>query len=601
MILTNLFIHSNRWRNTIRLVFITGFFLFTACGDETVTDQTVVARIGDQAITAHDFRIQYELAPPGVKPTAKDIIQRKREFLQRIAEDKLYALAGEENGLDKAPEVEKVLKWYEKKAVIRELYRDEIKDRVKVDEAELRQAFVMLNQRLYLRQIVVKTEPQAREIYRRLQNGESYEDIAMSLASSEEELQHYLTPQQFTWGDLDENFETAVFGLNLKETSAPIKTAAGYHLVQLVNRTRNLLLTEYDYQSRRHYVETIIRRRREAQLAKEYLHRLGEKLHPRANGPVLLKLSKRAQSALMQNEHHKPVPPYAQYPLVLPGIQDLLGETLVIYEGGMWTVEDFFNRVKQMPPDKRPDLSDPGKLQVALALMVRDEFLAQEGYRRELEHRPAVQAEVERIREDILTEKMRHTLLDTVQISDREIRQFYEKNITRYQIPETINIREIMVRKRPLADSLYRLIRQGADMAKLAKQYSVRKWAAKKGGELGYFSRDAFGSVGKAAFQRNVGELSPPVPVKIDTFTVGYSVFRVIDRKPAITQPFEKIYNKVAADALKGKKQLTEERFLTALRKKYPVWLNEDALTSIQTTDELGTGRAMDFVVMRKD
>lgn len=118
---------------------------------------------------------------------------------------------------------------------------------------------------------------------------------------------------------------------------------------------------------------------------------------------------------------------------------------------------------------------------------------------------------------------------------------------------------------------------------------------------MGYFSRDAFGSVGKAAFQRKVGELSPPVPVKIDTFTVGYSVFRVIDRKPAITQPLEKIYNQVAADALKEKQTLTEKRFLAALRNKYPVWLNEDALTSIQTTDELGTGRAMDFVVMRKD
>jgi parvulin-like peptidyl-prolyl isomerase len=572
--------------------------LFTVvfCSKQEVTDETIVVEVGDRIVTARDFRISYELAPPGEMKKTGDAFSQKKDYLQKIVEKKLLTIAGLEKNLDNDENVQKLLRWYEKEEVIRQLYREIVSEQVLVSDKEVRDADVLLNQRLFLRQLLFKSESEANKIYERLQNGETFEKIALEMADSEEELQHILTPREFRWGELDEYLETTAYGLNLLETTVPIKSDVGYHIVQLVNRKENLILTESGYAARHHYVETIIRRRKEAQLAKEYVKSLLADKRLKANGPVLLKLTERAKAILREKKLESPVPPFAQARLIRSYLPDMMSETLLVFEGGEWSVGEFFDRLEQMPPQSRPDLTNPGRLQVDLAIMFRDEFLAKEGYNRQLEQSEAVRKEVNRIREEVVAERMRRSLLDTVQVSDKEIQIFFTKNIDWYRKPEMVNIQEIMVYDKNLADSLYRLIQNGKDIGKLATKYSERKWAAKRGGELGYFSKEAFGTVGKRAFEMKVGELTEPVPVKIDTFIVGYSIFRVIGRKPLVTPKLQDEYNKVAQDALTSKKQLVLERFLDGIKKHHPVKLNEGILAEIKTSDELGTGRPMDLI-----
>ncbi len=52
----------------------------------------------------------------------------------------------------------KLPSWYEKQAVIRKLYREVVEDQVQISEEELRNAFVLLNQRLVLRQLLYFSE-----------------------------------------------------------------------------------------------------------------------------------------------------------------------------------------------------------------------------------------------------------------------------------------------------------------------------------------------------------------------------------------------------------------------------------------------------------
>ena len=567
-----------------------------ACAKREIDDKTIVARVGDTKITARDFRISYELAPVTPKKTYNNNVDKKSAHLQSLIEKKLLTIAGLEDSLDKEEDVQRLLRWYEKEAVIRELYRQQISNRVEVTEDEVREGYLLLNERLLLRQILLPSESEAEELYRRSQNGETFEQLATDLADSEAELNRLLTAREFTWGELDANLETAVFGLNHNELSAPIKTRSGYHLVQLVDRKHNLILTEYGYQERQHYVETIIRRRKEAKLAREYAVSIMEKLYPRAVGPVLLELTKTAQEAVRIENPEYPIPPYLQVKKVGPYIGDLLDEELVLFNGGSWTVGEFLAHVEQAHPKSRPDLTNPGTLQINLALMVRDEFLAQEGYERHLEKSRAVQDEVERLKEEIVAMRMRNRLIDTVQVSKIEINDFFFQNIDRYQKPEMVNIREIMVRDHKLADSLWTAIQNGENMSTLVRQFSVRKWAAKKGGELGYFARGAFGEVGKTAFDMQVGELTGPVPVKMDSFIVGYSVFKVIGRRPHETPMLQNIYESVAKDALEQKKQKVLKSFLDGVKEKHPVSLDESVLSSIRTSDELGTGRPMDII-----
>ena len=84
-------------------------------------------------------------------------------------------------------------------------------------------------------------------------------------------------------------------------------------------------------------------------------------------------------------------------------------------------ISSFLDRIDKMPPAARPDLTMLGSLTDQLAAMVRDDFMAEEGYRRELHRRANVRDEVNRIRETILAQRMKKEISDTIEVSKEEI------------------------------------------------------------------------------------------------------------------------------------------------------------------------------------
>jgi len=575
------------------LIFICLPVVFLSCEKE-INDDTIIASVGDIEISARDFLISYELSP--VKKNPQTVKDKKSAHLSSMIENKLLTIAGLETKLDEQEDVKRLLKWYEKQAVIRELYRQEIRNQVEVSEEEMREAFKLLNEKISLQQFLVSSENQAQKIYQRGLNGETFEDIAMDLADSDEQLNHMLTPSEFTWGELEENLEMAAFGLNENEISAPIKTSSGYHVIQLVDRKENLILTEYDYQNRQHYIETIIRHRKEAKLARAYAIKLMEWLRPKAVGPILLELTNRAKDALRIESSEGKLPPYFQARKIRPHLNELIDENLVIFNGSSWTVGHFIDLVSIAHPKSRPDLTNPGPLQIYLSIMVRDEFLAKQGYQQGLEYSENVQEEINHLRDEILAFRMRGTVLDTIEVSPDEISKFYQENFDDYKTPEMVKVQEIMVHDRGLADSLYREIQNGADFASLSQKFSVRKWSAKIGGDLGFIARDAFGDLGKKAFRLKIGELSSPNPIKLQNKVVGYSILKIVARKEAHVPKLNDIYGKVADHTLKAKRNAVLARFLNNIKEQHPVSVDESVVASIKTTDELSTGRPIDIL-----
>ncbi|MCK4892598.1 MAG: peptidylprolyl isomerase, partial [Calditrichia bacterium] len=240
-------------KNAIKVVIFTALVIYFRCGDKVVYDDTEVARVGSEIITAYDFRLSYELAPPGAKVSSRNILQRKKSFLNTIIENKLYAIAGLERNLDQDEKIQRVLKWHEREGVIKELYREEVKEQVIVTEEQLREAYILYNERLFLRQLIFNSEEEANKVYHRLQRGDTFEQIALEYADSDEKLWRILSPREFRWGELDERFETTAYGLTLNEVSVPLRSNIGYHLLQLVNRKENLILTESGFNEREHY------------------------------------------------------------------------------------------------------------------------------------------------------------------------------------------------------------------------------------------------------------------------------------------------------------------------------------------------------------
>ena len=159
-----------------------------------------------------------------------------------------------------------------------------------------------------------------------------------------------------------------------------------------------------------------------------------------------------------------------------------------------------------------------------------------------------------------------HNVTKNVTITEEEVRQFFEANLTLYGgQDEQVKARHILVETEEEALEIIELLKAGADFAELAKERSLDKASAVNGGDLGYFTRNQMiVEFAEAAFSQEVGTFSEK-PVKTE---FGYHIILVEDYKEAVTPDFEKVREQVEKDALYFAKNQRVISYYSELREK---------------------------------
>ncbi len=135
-------------------------------------------------------------------------------------------------------------------------------------------------------------------------------------------------------------------------------------------------------------------------------------------------------------------------------------------------------------------------------------------------------------------------LIDTVYI-DSLARQVYDRTKARLNGADLVHPAHIFLRlrqdatpdekesKRQKADSIYAMLKRGADFGQLARKYSDDAGSAEKGGQLPWIGPNAtVKEFEDAAYALKTGELSSPV-----LSPVGYHIIYMTGRKPL--EPYE--------------------------------------------------------------
>jgi len=559
-------------------------------------DEKTVARVGDREITRHDFEMAMELYPE--YPRGLTGIDAVRAQLDKMIEKKLVAIEGQRRGVTQEGTFRKRLAWVEREAVIAELYREVVKNKVQIGEAELREAFVKRSTSLRVRHIFTKTEEEARKVKEALSSGATFEELAPKYFADTTLARHGGDLGWIRFGDMDEDFEAAAYQLEPGQISEPVKTRWGYHILQVMDKAYNPLLTEYDFATQKSALEKIIRKRKEAELAHQFVKAFMTPKKLKMKGPVFQLLFEKIQATYGDDKKLLPNQP----PMLMDqelgtlrqDLKDHLKDVLVEFEGGRWTLGEFLDMLARTPPSERPHPLSRKRLINDIGLFLRDEFLAREGYHRGLEKREAVRREVRHWEEEMIFAKLRQQMTDTLRVSEDELRRFYEQYKARYDEPAQVNIREIFVPTETEAQELYRRVRRGGDFATLARKHSRRHWAAEKGGEFGYFTRGQYGPIGEVAFRMKKDEVSQPFAV-----AGGYSIVQVIDRKPAREKSFEEVRERVEVDLLAQKREKLYQQWIAALKRQTSIQTNQKLLDELAKTVDT-SGRRIDFIAIRQ-
>ncbi len=137
---------------------------------------------------------------------------------------------------------------------------------------------------------------------------------------------------------------------------------------------------------------------------------------------------------------------------------------------------------------------------------------------------------------------------DRVKVSEKEVKKYFETFQEAYRVPEKIRARHILFKVPPKAtkeevakikaeaEKVLKMAKSGEDFAKLAEKYSQGP-TAKKGGDLGYFTRGMMVKpFEKAAFALKKGEISGLVRT-----TFGFHIIKLVDKQPVHVKPFEEV------------------------------------------------------------
>jgi peptidyl-prolyl cis-trans isomerase C len=210
-----------------------------ACAKKEETK--VVARIGDKIITLEEFEKEVESLPDFYKPLLLEP-KAKREFLEKLIDREILLLEARKAGVYEREDVRRKIEECEKGVILDAFLSQILREKDEVTEEEAKRYYdehkeeFFMNESIRVRHIVVKTLEEAKEIKKRLEQGEDFVELAK---------RYSISPSGKWGGDLGyiqrgqvgKEFEKAAFSLKRPgEISDIVKTTFGYHIIRLEDR-----------------------------------------------------------------------------------------------------------------------------------------------------------------------------------------------------------------------------------------------------------------------------------------------------------------------------------------------------------------------------
>ena len=181
------------------------------------------------------------------------------------------------------------------------------------------------------------------------------------------------------------------------------------------------------------------------------------------------------------------------------------------------------------------------------------------------------------LRAQLVQEKLFHELVyPRVAVTEEEIRAELDAHPELLQEPEQVHAAQIVVKELDQAKEIRAKLREGAKFADLARERSLSA-DAKDGGELGWFPRGVMPPQFDAvAFSLGTGQISDVV-----TTDYGFHIFKLIERRPARKKDLASVRAEVERQLLRAKQEQAQTDFVTQLRSKADIRINETLVAQI--------------------
>ncbi|MDW8094232.1 MAG: peptidylprolyl isomerase, partial [Caldimicrobium sp.] len=200
------------------------------------------------------------------------------------------------------------------------------------------------------------------------------------------------------------------------------------------------------------------------------------------------------------------------------------------------------------------------------------ELLYQEAKKKNIDKDPEFQAKLEQQKKILMVQELiKRDFLPKLKVSDKEIREYYDKNKEHYKLAKRYKVSHIQVKEERDIKAVQERLRKGEPFEKLAKEVSIDKERAKEGGSLGYLEEGKMPPEFERVLKRmRPGQISEPVKTPF-----GWHILRLEEVKEPGYIEFDTLKESIRNVLMEEKRGKLMEEYMAELKKGHKVVINK--------------------------
>ncbi|MCH7858490.1 MAG: hypothetical protein IID14_02195 [Candidatus Marinimicrobia bacterium] len=370
------------------------FFLIVGCTENTnQLSSDTVALVNGVPITKEELVFRLELT---VLPEFQKLMGRNERVLDVLIDELVVSQWAEGEDLTASPVYQEAVDFVKQQALIRELFFEEIKYQAEPDSANIYQALQKSIQELSIQILFTENQDISERWRQSLLSGKTFNEL---VNESRDNPFIYVNNSMLKWGDgsVPISIEIIAYQLKLGESSDLLELNDVYLIFSINDKTREIILTEYDYSLKWQRVKKVLQARIESRLADEYVDSILTHLDITQRATGFLEVSRYIEDKLgVSSEHSIPLPsgtgqefpPSLDYNLDLPVVET---------PDYTWTGKNVLSIIRKY--NYRVNSNSPIGLRSTLTQFlkgaVRDQYLSERAKQLGLESKTRVKQDVQ--------------------------------------------------------------------------------------------------------------------------------------------------------------------------------------------------------------
>lgn len=242
-----------------------------------------------------------------------------------------------------------------------------------------------------------------------------------------------------------------------------------------------------------------------------------------------------------------------------------MSKVLAVVGGEEITQETFDLFLQGVPREQQAYLSNPQFREQCFEQLVALFLFAKKAEEDKLEETDEFKKVIENAKRDILAQMAMRDVLKTAEVSEEEMKEYYEANGAQYQKGATVSAKHILVDSEEKCNEILAVITNGEKTFEEAAAEFSKCPSSQRGGDLGAFGKGQMvPEFEKAAFEAEIGQVVGPVQTQF-----GYHLIKVEAKNEAQVAAFDEVKESIKRQLVQQKQNQIYTATVDELKAKY--------------------------------